>query len=99
YNDPELHMILEQLVNGFFENVSKDEFKDIFNNLVYSDRYFVLKDYASYKAAHAKANEAYKDQLAWAKKALINIAKSGIFASDRSIQEYADQIWHVKSMK
>lgn len=99
YNDPELHMILEQLIDGFFEKENREEFKDIFNNLVYSDRYFVLKDYQAYKAAHEKANKIYRDKHLWAKKALINIAKSGIFASDRSIQEYADEIWHVKPMK
>lgn len=98
-NDPELHMILEELINGFFEKESREEFRDIFNNLVYNDHYFVLKDFESYKVAHALANDTYKDPLVWAKKALTNIAKSGVFASDRSIQEYADMIWHVKPMK
>jgi len=98
-NDPELHMILEQLVDGFFEKESREEFKDIFNNLVYSDHYFVLKDYAEYKKAHDLANTTYKNKNLWARKALVNIAKSGVFASDRSIQEYADGIWNVKSMK
>jgi len=98
-NDPELHMVLDQLVNGFFEKEKRDEFADIFNNLVYSDHYFVLKDYQAYSKAHETANEVYKNRSAWARKALVNIAKSGVFASDRSIQEYADNIWHVKSMK
>lgn len=98
-NDPELHYILDELVNGFFEDEDKDEFQDIFNNLVYSDNYYVLKDYHAYREAHIEANNAYKDQSSWAKKAITNIAKSGGFSSDRSIQEYADRIWHVKPMK
>ena len=98
-NDPLLRMLLEQLVNGYFESVDKDEFTDIFNNLVYNDHYFVLKDFHAYKEAHQKANDAFKNKSTWAKCALINIAKSGIFASDRSIKEYADNIWHVKPMK
>jgi len=98
-NDPELRLILDQLVNGFFKDVDAEEFRDIFNNLVYSDRYFVLKDYHEYKNSHAQANEAYKNKSNWAKMAIVNIAKSGIFSSDRSIDEYASKIWHVKPMK
>ncbi|MBI9008736.1 MAG: glycogen/starch/alpha-glucan phosphorylase [Tenericutes bacterium] len=98
-NDPEIRGLLEQLINGYFDKVDKDEFKDIFNNLVYTDRYFVLKDFHGYQLAHAEANEVYKDKHAWAEKAIVNIGKSGIFSSDRSIQEYADKIWNVKPLK
>ncbi len=98
-NNSELRMLLEQFVNGFFEEVDKEEFVDIFNNLVYKDAYFVLKDFQEYKEAHDKANEVYKDKSSWAKKAIINIAKSGVFSSDRSINEYAENIWHIKPVK
>jgi starch phosphorylase len=98
-NDSQLRLILDQLVNGFFETVDKEEFRDIFNNLVYSDRYFVLKDYHAYKEIHALANEAYKNKKKWAKMAIVNIGKSGIFSSDRSIQEYATNIWNVKPIQ
>ncbi len=98
-NDPQLRLILDQLVNGFFEHVEKEEFRDIFNNLVYSDRYFVLKDYYAYKEIHALANEAYKNRKMWAKMAIVNMGKSGIFSSDRSIQEYAKNIWNVKPLQ
>ncbi len=91
----ELQNILNQLINGFFEDVHKDEFQEIFNKLVYEDPFFVLKDCEAYKLAHAKANEMYKDQTGWAKKAIINIAKSGVFSSDRAVMEYANIIWHV----
>ncbi|MGD9760825.1 MAG: glycogen/starch/alpha-glucan phosphorylase [Candidatus Izemoplasmatales bacterium] len=96
--DSEIRILLDQLVNGFFEDVDRLEFKEIFDNLVHNDRYFVLKDYQAYKYASNLANEAYKDKHQWAKKALINIAKSGIFSSDRSIKDYANTIWHVNSV-
>jgi starch phosphorylase len=96
--DSEIRILLDQLVNGFFEDVDRYEFKEIFDNLVYRDHYFVLKDYQAYKNAHFLANQSYKDKHQWAKKALINIAKSGVFSSDRSIQDYAKTIWHVNSV-
>jgi starch phosphorylase len=78
--------------------VERYEFKEIFDNLVYRDHYFVLKDYQAYKQAAFLANEAYKDKNRWARMALVNIAKSGVFSSDRSIQDYANDIWHVNSI-
>ena len=96
--DPLIHEILDNLVNGFFENEDPNEFKDIFDRLVNEDTYFVLKDFEAYKQAHQAANEAYKNQQEWTRKAIVNIGKSGIFSSDRSIQEYADNIWHIKSI-
>ncbi|MBU1144620.1 MAG: glycogen/starch/alpha-glucan phosphorylase [Firmicutes bacterium] len=98
-NNLDLQLVLNQLVNGFFEDVDKFEFKEIYEKLVYEDTYFILKDFEAYKLSHARANEAYKDRFAWSEKMVVNIAKSGIFSSDRSILEYADKIWHVKAMK
>jgi starch phosphorylase len=95
-SDSEIRILLDQLINGFFDSVDRYEFKEIFDNLVFRDQYFVLKDYKAYKAAHNACNEAYKDKSRWAKMALINIAKSGVFSSDRSIQDYAEKIWKVK---
>jgi starch phosphorylase len=95
-SDSEIRILLDQLINGFFDSVDRYEFKEIFDNLVFRDQYFVLKDYQAYKAAHNACNEAYKDKSRWAKMALINIAKSGVFSSDRSIQDYAEKIWKVK---
>ncbi len=96
--DYEIRALLDRLVNGFFEDVDRYEFKEIFDNLVYRDQYFVLKDYHEYAKAHELANEAYRDKSKWAKMALINIAKSGVFSSDRSIGDYAEKIWKVKSV-
>jgi starch phosphorylase len=84
------------LVSGFFKDVDKEEFREIHDKLRYEDRFFVLKDFHAYRKAHEQANNAFKNQSEWAKAALINIAKSGGFASDRSIQEYAQHIWHLK---
>jgi len=98
-NDTEIRELLERLINGYFDKVDKDEFKEIFDNLVYTDRYFVLKDFHDYQRAHSEANETYKNKNSWAEKAIVNIAKSGIFSSDRSISEYAEKIWNVKPIK
>jgi len=99
HNDWEIKTLLDQLVNGYFEEVDKEEFRDIFNNLVYSDRYFVLKDFHEYKRAHKEANEAYKNKAGWASMAIVNIAKSGVFSSDRSITDYINNIWKVSKIK
>jgi len=96
--DSEIRILLDQLINGFFEDVDRYEFKEIFDNLVYRDQYFVLEDYQAYKKACNLANEAYKDKSRWAKMALVNIAKSGVFSSDRSINDYANKIWRVNSV-
>lgn len=96
--NPELKAVLELLVNGFFKDVDRNEFREIYDKLVYEDPFFVLADFASYQAAHLTANQAYQDPSRWAKMALINIAKSGIFSSDRSVQEYCDLIWKAKPL-
>ena len=97
YNqDPLIKKVLDMLVSGFFKDVDKEEFREIHDKLRYEDRFFVLKDFHAYRKAHEQANNAFKNQSEWAKAALINIAKSGGFASDRSIQEYAQHIWHLK---
>ena len=95
---PELRIILDQLVNGFFTNVDINEFKEIHDRLLYEDTYFVLKDFMPYVEAHNRVNEAYKNRKKWLESSIVNIAKSGIFSSDRSIQDYASKIWHVKSL-
>lgn len=98
-SDQRIHRILDLLVSGFFEDVDQEEFREIYNRLVYDDTYFVLKDFDAYCKAHEAANETYKDQTAWARMSIVNIAKSGIFSSDRSIQDYANLIWKIKKVK
>ena len=95
YNDSRIRTILDQLTNGFFETVPYNEFEEIRNALLYRDQYFVLRDFASYVDAQAKINELYKDQNKWTKMCLTNIAKSGFFSTDRTMEEYNNDIWHL----
>lgn len=95
HHDKNLHQVIDQLVNGFFP-VTGQEFEMIYDSLlVQNDEYFVLKDFASYVRAQEKLGEAYQDQAGWLEKSIINIAYSGRFSSDRTIQEYADEIWDI----
>ncbi|HIT50477.1 MAG TPA: glycogen/starch/alpha-glucan family phosphorylase, partial [Candidatus Pelethenecus faecipullorum] len=95
-NNPNLHLVLDQLTNGFFDKVSVDEFADIRNNLLYQDHYFILKDFDAYVEAQEKINDLYKDQKKWLHMAIVNIAKSGFFTTDRTMRQYNEDIWHVE---
>lgn len=98
-NDARIHLVLDELTNGFFDKVSPNEFEEIRNNLLYSDEYFVLKDFAAYVDAQAKANELYKNQELWTKMEIINTSKSGYFTTDRTMEEYNQDIWHLNTYK
>ena len=90
--------MLDQLVNGFL-TPDTEEFRDIFNAVTHNgDEYFVLKDFDAYVRAQEVANQTYKNQK-WIEMSMINIARSGKFSSDRTIEEYADQIWHLEKLK
>ena len=101
YNtDPEIRQVLMQLINGTFSSAT-EMFRDIYNSLLDKrnmprpDQYFILGDFRSYAEAQKRVEEAYKDEKRWAKMALLNTACSGKFTSDRTIQEYVDDIWHL----
>ncbi len=101
YNtDPEIRQVLMQLINGTFSN-DTEMFRDIYNSLLDKrnmprpDQYFILGDFRSYAEAQKRVEAAYKDEKRWAKMALLNTACSGKFTSDRTIQEYVDDIWHL----
>jgi len=97
YNsDDRIHTIIDQLTNGFFENVDKNEFAVIRDNLLYKDNYFILLDLDSYIKAQEKINELYKDQRRWLHMSIVNTAKSGFFTTDRTMRQYNDDIWHAK---
>ena len=98
-NNSNLKVVIDQLTNGFFEKVSNDEFKEIKDKLLNKDRYYVLEDFEGYRKAHERANDYYKDQAKWNESCIINIAKSGYFSSDRTITQYAKEIWDIKKMK
>ncbi|MDE5414900.1 glycogen/starch/alpha-glucan phosphorylase [Alkalihalobacterium chitinilyticum] len=96
YNsDHRIRTILDQLVNGFF-NKDEYEFKDIYYNILSNnDEFFVLKDFDSYIEAQEMVDQNYRDQNNWLKKSITNIAHSGKFSSDRTISEYASEIWRL----
>ena len=101
YNtDEEIRQVLMQLINGTFSS-DTELFRDLYDSLLNTkntdrpDRYFILADFRSYADAQKRVEEAYKDEKGWAKKALLNTACSGKFTSDRTIQEYVDDIWHL----
>ena len=101
YNtDTEIRQVLMQLINGTFSN-DTELFRDLYDSLLNTkncdraDQYFILADFRSYAEAQKRVEAAYKDEKGWAKKALLNTACSGKFTSDRTIQEYVDDIWHL----
>ena len=101
YNtDPEIRQVLMQLINGTFSS-DTELFRDIYDSLLSTknssrpDQYFILGDFRSYAEAQKKVEATYRDEKKWAKMALLNTAHSGKFSSDRTIQEYVDDIWHL----
>ena len=84
---------VDDLINGFIPNMEK-EGREIYNSLItYNDEYFVLRDLENYIDAQSKINRLYQDRELWNEMSLINIARSGIFTSDRTIEEYGKDIW------
>ncbi len=100
YNsDRRLKSVMDLLVNQHFTN-DDVEFKDIFYSLLFNnDEYFVLKDFDSYLHAQNQIEQSYRNQHNWLRKSIINIAHSGSFSSDRTIQEYAKDIWKIESTR
>ena len=103
--DQDVRKVLMQLVNGFYSPENPELFRDIYNSLLntqctqYADTYFNLADFRSYDEAQRRIDEAYKDQARWAKMAIMNVASVGKFSSDRTIQEYVDDIWHLDKLQ
>ncbi|WP_167957564.1 glycogen/starch/alpha-glucan phosphorylase [Anaerosporobacter faecicola] len=105
YNiDQDIRTVLTQLVNGYYSPENPELFREIYNSLLDSnggeraDQYFILKDFRSYEAAQKRVEEAYRDQTRWAKSAILNVASSGKFTSDRTIEEYAKEIWNLEKV-
>ena len=98
-NDSRIREVIDQLTNGFFENVDRNEFAMIRDNLLNSDHYFVLKDFDSYVKSQEKINELYKDQKKWLHMSIVNTAKSGFFTTDRTMRQYNEDIWHTKPIE
>ena len=106
YNtDQDIRTVLTQLINGTYSKDNPELFREIYNSLLErnggerADQYFILKDFRSYEEAQKKVEKAYRDQAGWAKSAMLNTANCGKFSSDRTIEEYAKEIWHLEKVK
>ena len=101
-NDQDIRHVLMQLINGYFSSYDTELFRDIYNSLLNTqssnraDTYFILKDFRMYADAQKKVDEMYRDQKWWARAAMMNVACCGKFSSDRTIEEYVKDIWHLK---
>ena len=102
YNmDTDVRAVLTQLIDGTYSRQDTEIFRELYNSLLEpsgstpADQYFILKDFRSYEEAQKKVEEAYRDEKRWAKMAMTQVAKVGKFSSDRTIQEYVDDIWHL----
>ncbi len=100
-NDPDIRRVLMQLINGTYAPYDTELFRPLYNSLLNTqntaraDMYFILKDFKPYAEAQKKIEAFYRDEKAWAKSVILNVACSGKFSSDRTIQEYVDDIWHL----
>ena len=100
-NDQDIRRVLMQLINGEYASDDPERFRDIYDSLLNTnssdrpDPYFILKDFRSYAEAQKRVEAAYRDEKGWARMAMMNTACSGKFTSDRTIQQYVDEIWHL----
>ena len=103
-NDQDIRRVLMQLINGYYSPQDPELFRDIYNSLLNTqssdraDTYFILKDFRSYAEAHKKIDQAYRDEKWWARTAMLNTASAGKFSSDRTIEEYAKEMWHLEKV-
>ena len=104
-NDADIRKVLMQLINGTYAPQDPELFRDLYNSLLNTqctskaDTYFILKDFKDYAKAQERIDAAYRNENEWAKSAIINMACSGKFSSDRTIQQYVDEIWHLDKVK
>lgn len=100
-NDQDVRKVLMQLINGTYSHNDPELFRPLYNSLLNTqstakaDTYFILKDFKSYAEAQCRVEKAYMDEAGWARSAILNVACSGKFTSDRTIQQYVDEIWHL----
>lgn len=100
YNmDQNVREVLMQLINGAYASDDPDRFRPLYDSLLQKDQYFILKDFESYAEAQRKVDEAYRNEKEWARKAMLNTACSGKFTSDRTIEQYAKELWHLKKVE
>ncbi|HQK32607.1 MAG TPA: glycogen/starch/alpha-glucan phosphorylase, partial [Phycicoccus sp.] len=93
---PSLKRAIDLLASGHFTDGSSDAAMTVVGDLLENDRFMALADYEAYIEAQQRVEDAYRDQDEWSRKAILNVARTGYFSSDRSIRDYVDRIWHVK---
>ncbi len=98
-NDAELRKVVDQLVDGTYANGNKEQYRELYNSLLGKDTYFILKDFRAYAEAQKRVEEAYNDMDRWSKMALLQTASCGKFSSDRTIQEYVNDIWKLETIQ
>ncbi|MBR3580139.1 MAG: glycogen/starch/alpha-glucan phosphorylase [Lachnospiraceae bacterium] len=105
YNtDTELRMVMTQMINGYYSPQNTELFRELYNSLLEqnggerADQYFIFKDFRPYADAQKKIEAMYRDESRWAKSAMLNVAKCGKFSSDRTIEEYVQDIWHLEKL-
>ena len=97
--------MLMQLINGYYSPENPELFRDIYDSLLNTkssdraDTYFILKDFRSYADTQKRVEEAYRDQQRWSRMAMMQTACSGKFSSDRTIEEYVNDIWHLEKVE
>ena len=94
-NNQDVRQVLTQLVNGFYSPENPELFRALYDALLEKDTYFTLLDFDSYKEAHNRIDAAYRDEEHWARTAMLQTASAGKFSSDRTIEEYAKEMWHL----
>ena len=103
--DRDIKKVVDQLIDGTYSGGNQELFQELYSSLLDSngyeraDQYFILKDFHSYAEAQKAVDAAYRDRQAWAKMAMLNVAKSGKFSSDRTIEEYAKEIWKLEKVR
>ncbi|MBQ8316291.1 MAG: glycogen/starch/alpha-glucan phosphorylase [Lachnospiraceae bacterium] len=95
--DREIHRVVDRLIDGTY-SVDKELFRELYTSLLDEDQYFILKDFRSYEEAQKQVEAKYRDREGWAKSAILNVACCGKFSSDRTIEEYVKDIWHLEKV-
>ena len=98
-SNEDVRKVLTQLVNGYYCPDNPEQFRELYNSLLDQDTYFILKDFDSYKEAHKRVDAAYRDEKSWARMAMMQTANAGKFSSDRTIEEYVNDIWKLGKVK
>ncbi len=98
-NNEDVRKVMTQLVNGYYSPENPELFRPLYDALMYKDAYFTLLDFDSYKEAQQRVDTAYRDERGWARMAMLQTARCGKFSSDRTIEEYVRDIWHLEKME